>query len=199
LLDKITANVRSFFTCTRADMLSGDIGRVLGIPASQAKFVDRAVLANIVASGVTIWGESLLPHIPLLPIRRFDVFKAFFGLFPTALLCAEVYPFHRRMTKYAMAGLKRSVHNCYFCYELRRAALDDEVAFFERRFGPNRTLSQLLALRHEYRDSFAFVAGCLPTLVRLHWRTAFDNQFPREPLNPNYPNSFSLPDPAGPR
>ena len=79
-----------------------------------------------------------------------------------------------------MGALKRSVHNCFFCYELRRASLEEEIGFFERRLGSNRTLSQLLALRREYRNSFAFVAGCIPTLARLHLRTSIDNQFPRE-------------------
>jgi hypothetical protein len=36
----------------------------------------------------------------------------------------------------------------------------------------------LLALRGQYRRSFAFVIGCLPALVRLHLRTAWDNRFP---------------------
>jgi len=88
LLDWVTANVRSFFICTRGDLLSGNIGRILGLHPSQAIFVDRIVLANIVTSGITVWGEAMLPLIPVAPIRRFDVFKAFFGLFPTALLCA---------------------------------------------------------------------------------------------------------------
>jgi len=48
-----------------------------------------------------------------------------------------------------MAVLKRSVHNCFYCYELRRASLEEEIGFFERRLGPNRTLTQLLALRRE--------------------------------------------------
>ena len=84
------------------------------------------------------------------------------------------------MTKYAMIVLKSSVHSCFFCYELRRASLEEEVSFFERRLGSNRTLIQLLALRHEYRTSFPFVVCCILTLVRLHWRTFIDNRFPRE-------------------
>ena len=83
------------------------------------------------------------------------------------------------MTKYAMA-VKRSVHNCYFCYELRRASLEEEISFFEHRLGSNRTLTQLLALRREYRTSFIFVVCCIPTLVRLHLRTSIDNRFLRE-------------------
>ena len=73
-----------------------------------------------------------------------------------------------------------SVHNCFFCYERRRASLEEEISFFERRLGSNRTLIQLLALRREYRNSFTFVVRCIPTLVRLHLRTSIDNRFPRE-------------------
>jgi predicted nucleotidyltransferase len=180
LLDRVTANVRSFFICTRGDLLSGNIGRILRLHPSQAIFVDRVVLANIVASGITVWGEALLSLVPVAPIRRFDVFKALFGLFPTALLCAAIFPLYPAITKYAMAVLKRSVHNCFYCYELRRACLEEEIGFFERRLGSNRTLAQLLTLRRGYRNSFTFVVGCIPTLVRLHWRTSIDNRFPRE-------------------
>jgi predicted nucleotidyltransferase len=75
-VDKITANVRSFFLCSRGDLLSGNIGRILGLRSSQALFVDRVVLANIVSSGITVWGEELLHLVPVAPIRRCDVFKA---------------------------------------------------------------------------------------------------------------------------
>ena len=118
----------------------------------------------------------------LASIRRFDVFKAFFGLCGQALLSAAVFPVLPGATKYAMGVLKRSLHNCFFCYHGRRATLEEEVGFFQRRLGSSRTLEQLLALRDEYRCSFAFVIRCLPTLVRLHLRTAFDNRFPREIL-----------------
>jgi hypothetical protein len=177
---KITANVRSFFVCTRADLLSGDVARILDIPPAQAIFVDRVVVPSIVRSAVTIWGEDLLPHVPMLPIRRLDVLKAFFGFGNQVLLSAALYPFVPPATKYAMGALKRSVHNCYFCYHLRPASLDEEVAFFQEHLGPSRTLAQLKALRHTYRPSFGFVVRCLPALVRLHLRTALDNRFPRE-------------------
>ena len=73
-----------------------------------------------------------------------------------------------------------SVHNCFFCYERRRASLEEEISFFELRLGSNRTLIQLLALRREYRNSFPFVICCILTLVRLHLRTSIDIRFPRE-------------------
>lgn len=179
-LNWVTAHDRSFFICRRGDLLSGQIGRILGLHPLQAIFVDRIVLANLVASGITLWGEAMLPLIPVAPIRRLDIFKALVGLLPTALLSAAIFPFYPGMTKYAMGVLKSSVHSCFFCYELRRASLEEEVNFFERRLGSNRTLMQLLALRRNYRNSFTFVVGCIPTLVRLHWRTSVDNRFPRE-------------------
>ena len=137
--------------------MSGNIGRILRLHPAQTIFVDRVVLANIVTSGITVWGEAVLPLIPVAPIRRFDVFKALFTLIPVALMCTAIFPLYPRMTKYAMGLLKSSVHSCFFCYELRRASLEEEISFFERRLGSNRTLLQLPALRREYRSSFTFV------------------------------------------
>jgi predicted nucleotidyltransferase len=181
-VEQVTANVRSFFVCSRSDLLSGRVKRILDLRPSQALFVDRVVVPSIVTSAVTVWGEDLLSRVPMPPIRRLDVFKALHGLFGQALLSAAVFPVLPGATKYAMGVLKRSLHNCFFCYHGRRAPLEEEVNFFQRRLGPSRTLAQLLALRGEYRRSLAFVVHCLPTLVRLHLRTAFDNRFPREVL-----------------
>jgi predicted nucleotidyltransferase len=177
--DRITANQRAFFLCTRADLLSGDPARILGLPSAQARFVDRVAVPSIVASAVTLWGEDLLARVPLPPIRRFDVAKACFGLFNQALFSACVYPVLPGATKYAMDALKRSVHSCYFCYRGRAAPLAAEVAFFQQRHGPSRALARLLRLRGEYRPSFGFVVGCLPAIARLHLRTARENRFPR--------------------
>jgi hypothetical protein len=179
-VERVTANVRSFFVCRRGDLLSGDVSRILEIRPAQALFVDRAVLPSIVASAVTVWGEELLPHIPLLPIRRLDVFKAFQGLFGQVLLSVAVFPVLPDATKYAMGALKRSVHSCYFCYHARAAPLEEEVDFFQGRLGHSRALAQLVALRREYRQSFAFVVRCIPAVAGLHLRTAKDNRFPRE-------------------
>ncbi len=177
-LDRITAHDRTFFICTRGDLLSGDIGRILRIHPLQAMCVDRIVLANMVASGVTLWGEAMLSRVPVPRVRRVDVFKALFSQLPMALLAALIFPLYPRMTRYAMTVLKSAVHSCFFCYERRRASLQEEIGFLEGPLGPNRALIQLLELRREYRDSFAFVARSIPTLLRLHWRTAIDNRFP---------------------
>jgi predicted nucleotidyltransferase len=176
--DRVTANVRSFFICTRADLLSGDPGRILDLPRVQARFVDRVAIPSIVMSGVTVWGEDLLARVPLPPIRRLDVAKAFFGLFNQALFSAVFYPMLPEATRYAVDALKRSIHNCYFCYHRRVAPLAEEVAFFQQRHGPGRALMRLMALRSEYVPSFGFVLDCLPAIARLHLQTARNNRFP---------------------
>ena len=181
IADRITANVRSFFVCTRGDLLSGDPARILDISAVQARLVDRVAIPSIVGSGVTIWGEDLLAQVPLPPIRRLDVAKAFFSFFNQVLFTAVAYPFTPGATKYAMEALKRLIHNCYYCYRGRPAQLAEEVAFFQQRMGPHVALEQLMKLRTAYQPRFGFILRCFPTLVRLHVVTARDNQFPRDP------------------
>lgn len=183
IADRITANVRSFFVCTRGDLLSGDPARILDISAVQARFVDRVAIPSIVGSGVTIWGEDLLTQVTLLPIRRFDVAKAFFSFFNQLLFAAVAFPFTPGATKYAMETLKRSIHNCYYCYRGRPAQLAEEVAFFQQRIGLHVALEQLLKLRTAYQPRFGFILRCIFTIVRLHLVTAWDNQFPRAVLN----------------
>jgi predicted nucleotidyltransferase len=169
----------SCFVCTRSDLISGDVARVLDLRRWEAAFVDRIVFASIVASAMTVWGEDLVPQVPVPPVRRLDVFKALFGFSSQVLLSAMVFPVLPDATKYAMGALKHSLHSCFFCYHQRTTTLEDEVAFFRSRLGASRTLLELLSLRREYHRSLAFVIRCLPTLARLHVRTARDNRFPR--------------------
>lgn len=165
----------SCFVCARSDLISGDVTRVLDLRPWEAPFVDRIVFASIVASAVTIWGEDLLPRVQVPFIRRRDVFKALLGFASQIVLSALTFPVLPDATKYAMGALKHSLHSCFFCYHQRTTTLEDEVAFFNRRLGASRTMVELLSLRRHYRRSFAFVIRCLPTLVRLHFRTARDN------------------------
>jgi predicted nucleotidyltransferase len=183
LMDRVMAHGFSCFVCTRGDVISGDVGRVLDLRPLETLFVDRIVFASIVASAVTVWGEDLLPRVTVPSIRRLDVFKALFGFVGQVLASAVTFPVLPDATKYAMGTLKHSLHSCFFCYHARTAALEEEVDFFQRRLGPSRTLLELLALRRTYRPSFAFVIRCLPTLVRLHVRTARDNRFPRQEVH----------------
>jgi len=178
MVDRITANDRSFFVCTRGDLLSGLPLRILHLHRAQAFFVDRIVIPGILSGAVTFWGEELLGDVTLNPIRRFDVFKAFVGLFCQAAVSVALFPVLPAATRYAMATMKHSVRSCSFCYHARHAALEEEIDYLQEHSGPIRALEQLLRLRRAYEPSFAFVARCMPALVRLHWRTAFDNRFP---------------------
>jgi hypothetical protein len=141
--------------------------------------VDRIVLASVIVSAKTVWGEELLPLIPLPPLRRLDVFKALFGLAGLILLSAAAFPVLSDATRYGMGALKHSLHSCYFCYHLKTDPLNEEVEFFNSRLGRSRTLLELLNQRRKYHRSFAFVLRCIPVLFRLHLRTAWDNRFPR--------------------
>lgn len=180
LIERVIAHGFSCFVCTRADLISGDVARVLGVRRLEAPFVDRIVFASIVGSAVTVWGENLIPQVPVPSVRRLDVFKALLSFSAQLVFCAVAFP---ALPKYAMGTLKHSLHSCYFCYHGRTAALEVEVDFFRRRLGTSQTLVDLIALRGEYRASFAFVIRCLPALVRLHLRTARDNRFPRGAVN----------------
>jgi hypothetical protein len=168
----------SCFVCTRSDLLSGDVARIFDLNAAQSFFVDRIVFATVTASLVTVWGEDLRTLMGPLRVRRLDVFKAYFVFTNQVLSSLAAYPLLPDATRYAMGALKHSLHSCYFCYHGETTALDEEVAFFQRRWGESQTLKQLLDLRRQYRKSFEFVLCCLPTLLRLHLRTALDNSFP---------------------
>jgi len=170
----------SCFICTRADLLSGNAGRVFGLRAAEALFVDRIVLATVIVSARSAWGEDLLPLVSLPPIRRLDVFKAFHGLGGLAFMSLAAFLILPDATRYAMGALKHSLHSCYFCYHLKNAPLHEEVEFFNGRLGKNRTLLELLSQRRNYRRSFGFVLRCVPLILRLHLKTAREVRFQRE-------------------
>jgi predicted nucleotidyltransferase len=177
-LDKAGGNALSCFVCTRSDLLSGEVARVLSLPGPTAALVGRIVLASILAPAITAWGEELLAQVSLPSIRRVDVFLACFNFVNLLLLTAAAYPWLSAPTKHAVGTLKRAVHSCYFCYCGQAAPLEEEVAFFDRQLGGSRTLAQLLELRSHYHESFGFVLRCLASLLRLHWHTAKINAFP---------------------
>jgi predicted nucleotidyltransferase len=167
--------------CTRADLLSGDVARLLDLRRWEAFFVDRIVLASIIGSAVTVAGIDLLPHVRVPRVRRLDVGKALLASAAQLVLTIVVFPILPIATKYAMGTLKHSLHSCYFWYHNRTASLDEEVAFFNRRFGASRTLMELLALRRRYRPSFGFTMRCLPAIASLHVRAARDRRFSLAP------------------
>jgi predicted nucleotidyltransferase len=178
-------HAHSFFFCTRGDLISGDVARVFGLRATEEVFLERTFLASVIGSAKTVWGENLLSLVPLPSLRRLDVFKAYFRLTGLVLLSAAAFPVLPDATRYAMGALKHSLHSCYFCYHLKTANLDEEVAFFNARLGRDRTLQDFLDLRKKYHRSFAFVLCCVPILFRLHMRTMRDNRFPRAVASPS--------------
>jgi predicted nucleotidyltransferase len=177
--DHAAGHAHSCFFCTRDDLISGDVARVFSLRPFEKLVLERTFLASVIVSARTVWGEDLLSLVPLLPLRRFDVFKALFRMTGLVLLSAAALPVLPDATIYAMSVLKHSLHSCYFCYHLRTAPLDEEVAFFNSRLGGSWTLLELLKLRQDYQRSFAFVLLCGPSLIRLYLRTAWDNRFPR--------------------
>jgi hypothetical protein len=191
MADRLTSNDRTFFLCTRGDLLSGDPGRILDLRRSQAVFVDRIAMPSILGSGVTLWGEDLLDRVPLPPIRRVDVGKGWFGLISQMVWAIAAYPLVPNATRYAMDILKRSVHSCYFCHHLRAAGIAEEVAYFQTRYGEDPALRRLLALRREYHESFPFVLQSIRAIGRLHLRTAREVRFPLDPRRPDPPGARS--------
>ena len=177
--DHAGGHAHSCFFCTRSDLISGDVARIVGLRPTEEMFLERTFLASVIVSAKTVWGEDLLSLVPLPSLRRLDVFKALFRQSGLALFSAAAFPVLSDATKYAMGALKHSLHSCYFCYHLRTAPLEEEVAFFHSRLGGSWTLLELLKLRQEYRRSFEFVLRCVPILFRLHLRTVSDNRFPR--------------------
>jgi len=172
-------HVHSCFLCTRADLISGAVARIFGLRGAETIFVERMFLASVILSARTVWGEDLLSLVPLPPLRRLDVFKSLFRSTSFTLFCAAAFPVLSGATMYAMSTLKHSLHSCYFCYHMKTAPLNDEVAFFNARSGRDRTLQDLLNQRKEYHPSFAFVLRCVPSLFRMHLQTLRDNRFPR--------------------
>src|SRR5580704_15886010 len=180
-------HAHSCFFCTRGDLISGDVARVFGLRAVEEMFLERMFLTSVIVSAKTVWGEDLLSLVPLPSLRHLDVFKALFRLTGLVLFSAAAFPVLSDATRYAMGALKHSLHSCYFCYHLRTAPLDEEVAFFNSQLGRSRTLLELLNQRQEYHRSFAFVLRCVPILFRLHLRTAWDNRFPRAVVRGHIP------------
>jgi predicted nucleotidyltransferase len=183
-LERCAGYSLSGFVCTRSDLLSGEISRVLGLSPFEAVFVDRIVPSTVIISAVTVWGEELLAQVPIPPLRRLDVLKALFNFTSAILMSAAVFPFFPNATRYAMGVLKHSLHSCYFCHHQKTASLQEEVDFFCSRVSRRNILDDLLNRRRRYTPSLAFVLGSLPVLFQLHLRTAQDNQFP-QPVSRN--------------
>ena len=72
----------SCFVCTRSDLISGDVARVLDLRPWEAPFVDRIVFASIVGSAVTVWGEDCFRESRVPFVRGARCFKRSSGSQP---------------------------------------------------------------------------------------------------------------------
>ena len=181
-LERCAGYSLSGFVCTRSDLLSGEVTRVLGLSPLEAVLVDRIVFAGVIVSAVTVWGEELLAQVPIPALRRLDMLKALFNFLSAIMMAAAAFPVFSNATRYAMGVIKHSLHSCYFCYHQKTASVQEEFAFFGSRVSRPRILDDLLALRRRYTPSLAFVLGCVPALFQMHLRTVQDNQFPQPVL-----------------
>jgi len=116
---------------------------VLGLSPFEAAFVDRIVLAGVIVSAVTVWGEELLTQVPIPALRRLDVLKALFNFMSAILMSAAVFPVFPNATRYAMGVLKHSLQSCYFCYRQKTASLQEEVDFFCSRVRRRKLLARI--------------------------------------------------------
>ncbi len=112
------------------------------------------------------------------PVTRADVAKAMASSAPVLMLAVLGLPFTPSATKYAMAALKKSLHNCYFCYGQPPSTVFGKVRFFSERYPQLSGLNLLLDLREVYRPSARFTWWCIWALPYLHYRAARDNCFP---------------------
>jgi hypothetical protein len=142
------------------------------------RLTSRIIFANILAASVTVWGEDLRPRVQTAPVTRGDLLRSLMSLAPILTLAILALPFTRDATKYAMAALKKALHNCYFCYGAPPAPVAAKAAFFLERAPSLGGLRTLLELRRGYRPSAGFTLWCLWGAACLHYRAARDNPFP---------------------
>lgn len=176
--DKALGVFISHFICPRAAFLAGEASGIFHVNALAGALTSRIIFANILASSVTVWGEDLRPRVQAPPVTRADVLKALTSLAPILLLAVLGLPFSRGATKYAMASLKKGLHNCYFCYGQPPSTVSGKVRFFSARYPRLAGLDMLLRLREEYRPWARFTLWCVWALPYLHYRAARDNRFP---------------------
>lgn len=177
-IDRAGGNDLSFFITSKAILLSGDAGRILSLSPFEARFVNRIVLASIIIPAVTVWGEDLKYQIPLQPIRKIDVIKAFFSFINLMLFIVFIYPVLKEATRHAMGILKRSIHSCYFCFTLKADTLQKEVDFFTKQLNISAP-REVINLRQHYRPSFRFVLRSCFAIIALHFFTLRKNSFPK--------------------
>jgi predicted nucleotidyltransferase len=179
-IDRMAGQFKSHFACYKRDLLSGNTAAVFDIiPLAESLLLSTHIgFANIVTSAKTVWGEDLLRKIHIPALTKGHLAKtcvSFLLLNACALLGYPVLP---NATKYSMSVLKWMLHNCYFCYTLKSATVEDEINFFRRKLGQRKEFLELLSLRREYRPSFRFIKNCFKILIELYGVTTRENRFP---------------------
>lgn len=76
------------------------------------------------------------------------------------------------------------LHGCYFCWTLKSATVEEEIAFFDSKLDARSVFLQLLALRERYEPSFVFILRCFKPLIQLYYLTVKENKFPIAVKNP---------------
>ena len=85
-------DAHSALVCTKSAVLAGDPARIFNLKPIEALFVDRIVVASILHSGQTVYGQDFLLCARTRPIRRLDVFKSFFNIGCLLLTIIAAYP-----------------------------------------------------------------------------------------------------------
>jgi predicted nucleotidyltransferase len=178
--DRMAGQFKSHFVCYRGDLLSGNTAAVFDVnPLAESLLLSTHLgFANIVTSAKVVWGEDFLPkiHIPTLTKGHLAKNCASFLLLNA---CAVLgYPVLPNATKYSMSALKWMLHNCYFCYTLKSATVEEEIDFFRAKLGECKVFSELITLRQKYQSSFGFIKGCFRKLIQLYVVTVAENKFP---------------------
>ena len=62
-VERAVGHLFACLVCTRSDLLSGDVARIIGLQPVEALLIDRIVFSGIISSAVTVRGEDLLPHV----------------------------------------------------------------------------------------------------------------------------------------
>lgn len=188
--DQKIGGFKSLTLCYRRDLLAGNVSAVFEANAL-AELVNNTThlfcFASIVNSAQTIWGDDLVPRIPIPAITK----KHFFKTLIVHLLrnaCAFLgYPILPNGTKYSTAILKGFLHDCYFIYKAKGAPIEEEINFFRTKIGESKVFAQLLSLRGTYRPSPEFIIRCFRVMARLYTVTLRDNTFPFTVMTHNLP------------
>lgn len=179
-IDEAAGQFKSHFVCYKRDLLSGNTAAVFAVnPLAESLLISPHIaFANIVMSAKVIWGEDFLSEIHLPTLSKAHLAKNCAGFLLLNICALLWYPLVPNATKYSMSALKWMLHGCYFCYTLKSATVEEEVAFFATKLGADKAFTELLFLRREYQPSFGFIIRCFKVIIRLYVITVEENKFP---------------------